>query len=288
MASRDTNSRKYGSDSSLTNAGSRIFHIWASRSSTSAPAVVALDSNSAPSIEDDDRFADRLGIEFRAKVAFLDGLTRARRHLVEPALICARGRVVEFTERAHQMGSASGDPVGAEHVRDHERAVNHAFERRRGRLGDAAEGLIEVRTGFLDDGGGQRLLRVEVIVERTLGHLGALDDVAQSGSRVTDLVEEVDGRGNDLPAGRLGSCLAHHVRVPPKALPAHRRGDDRHHKSFAFQRYRLLDRYRRAPLDELGEVVDALGRGDSGQDECPHLFQVTQKPLGVSQIARLP
>ena len=45
-------------------------------------------------------------------------------------LVRAGGRVVEFAERSQQLRSASATSV-LEQVGDHERAMNHAFERRR-------------------------------------------------------------------------------------------------------------------------------------------------------------
>ena len=84
----------------------------------------------------------------------------------------------------------------------------------------------------VDDRGGQGFLGIEVVVESALGHFGALDDVAQAGCRITDLVDQVDGRVDDLLPRRLGSSLAHHVlELLRRSVQAVSVGRD--HSSFA-------------------------------------------------------
>jgi hypothetical protein len=71
--------------------------------------------------------------------------------------------------------------------------VHQVLHRGGARSARGAEGTDHRIHAFLDDGGGHRLLRVEVVIQGALGQLGALNDVGESASGVTDLVYQLNG-----------------------------------------------------------------------------------------------
>ena len=131
-----------------------------------------------------------------------------------------------------------------EQIRGDERAVQDVLQRRRKRVRHGAQFGDHQGGAVLDDGRSQRFHRVEVVVEGTFGHPGALDDRAPIGSREPDLVEHLDRGVENLPPCRFRSNLAGHRLLPPEyrlcaELPDHGR---RNNPDLAKERNRAAGR----------------------------------------------
>ena len=156
-----------------------------------------------------------VGVDVAAQVALGDTpADRAGEHVVDDFLaapVRRRTRLAHLGQRLPQLIGHPIEPIAFVQGHRHERRADQVLHRRRCRE-DAEHGIGELNLGRLDDGRGHRLLGGEVVVERTLGHIGAIDDVLQVDAAEADLVEDVDRGVDDSLLGDLGSYL-HEFKV---------------------------------------------------------------------------
>src|SRR5271156_1308803 len=88
--------------------------------------------------------------------------------------------------------------------------MDHILERWRRRPTHVAEGDEERVRTFLDNGGPQRFLGIEMVVQGPLSHPRPLDDRAPCSGRIPNLTEYINRGIEDLPPSRFGSNLTRH------------------------------------------------------------------------------
>jgi hypothetical protein len=122
--------------------------------------------------------------------------------------------VTDLAQRLDEQVSGTDQLIGAHEAGYAERREDEALERRRRGLVGVGEDFPQSDFAFGDNGVGDLLLGLEVVVERTLGDAGLPDDGGQVGIAVARVGEQLDRGVDDLAAGHLSSRLSCHPSLP--------------------------------------------------------------------------